>query len=257
VRGELRCEGAGAVIINVNGNAYAVNGMAGSRYLPIERIWSSATHPEADIGRIQPWIDPMRLVSLRGEGSSSMCKTFGIICATSTIGIAATSISVRLLHLPSPLTCQPMTSAHFFYLSDLSERGGNATALEISYLSPTTVSYVDLTHRWTPQRRKEPNMMRRLLLATFSLAATTLPLPAQTPNGPVQGAVQGTVKGTATVGQGVVQGTGQAGQGIAQGSASVARGAGQATVGVARGAGTVAAKTGKGTWCIITLGYGC
>ena len=60
-------------------------------------------------------------------------------------------------------------------------------------------------------------MTRMLILATFSLAATTLPLPAQTPNGPVQGAVQGTVKGTATVGQGVVQGTGQAGQGIAQG----------------------------------------
>jgi len=78
-------------------------------------------------------------------------------------------------------------------------------------------------------------------------------VPAQTPNGPVQGAVLGTVKGTATVGQGVVQGTGQAGQGIAQGSVSVARGAGQATVGVTGGAGTVAAKTGKGTWCIVTL----
>ncbi len=63
-------------------------------------------------------------------------------------------------------------------------------------------------------------MTRMLLLATFSLAATTLSLPAQTPNGPVQGAVQGTVKGTATVGQGVVQGAGQAGQGIVQGSAS-------------------------------------
>ena len=55
-------------------------------------------------------------------------------------------------------------------------------------------------------------MTRMLILATFSLAATTLPLLAQTPNGPVQGAVQGTVKGTATVGQGVVQGAGQAGQ---------------------------------------------
>ena len=98
-------------------------------------------------------------------------------------------------------------------------------------------------------------MTRILILATFSLAATTLPLPAQTPNGPVQGAVH--VKGTATVGQGVVQGAGQAGQGIAQGSASVARGAGQATVGVARGAGTVAAKTGRGAWCFVTLGYGC
>ena len=60
-------------------------------------------------------------------------------------------------------------------------------------------------------------MTRMLILATFSLAATTLPLPAQTPNGPVQGAVQGTVKGTAMVGQGVVQGTGQAGQGYCAG----------------------------------------
>ena len=51
VQGELRCEGAGAVVINVDGKDYAVNGMAG-RYPPIERIWNSATHPEADIGRI-------------------------------------------------------------------------------------------------------------------------------------------------------------------------------------------------------------
>ena len=40
-------------------------------------------------------------------------------------------------------------------------------------------------------------------------------------------------------------------------AASVARGAGQATVGVARGVGTVATKTGRGAWCIVTLGYGC
>ena len=52
VHGELRCEGRGAVIINVDGKDYAVNGMAGSRYPPIERIWNSATHPEADTGRI-------------------------------------------------------------------------------------------------------------------------------------------------------------------------------------------------------------
>ena len=51
-QGELRCEGAGAVVINVDGKDYAVNGMAGRRYPPIERIWNSATHPEADIGRI-------------------------------------------------------------------------------------------------------------------------------------------------------------------------------------------------------------
>ena len=42
----------GAVIINVDGKDYAVNGMAASRYPPIERIWNSATHPEADTGRI-------------------------------------------------------------------------------------------------------------------------------------------------------------------------------------------------------------
>ena len=29
-KGELRCEGAGAVVINVDGTDYAVNGMAGS-----------------------------------------------------------------------------------------------------------------------------------------------------------------------------------------------------------------------------------
>ncbi len=35
------------------------------------------------------------------------------------------------------------------------------------------------------------------------------------------------------------------------------KGTGQATVGVAKGTGTVAKKTGKGVWCIVTLGYGC
>ena len=50
-KGELRCEGAGAVVINVDGTDYAVNGMAGSHYPPIERLWNSV-HPEADIGRI-------------------------------------------------------------------------------------------------------------------------------------------------------------------------------------------------------------
>jgi hypothetical protein len=51
-QGELRCEGAGRVVINVDGKDYAVNGMAGRRYPPIERIWNTATQPEADIGRI-------------------------------------------------------------------------------------------------------------------------------------------------------------------------------------------------------------
>jgi hypothetical protein len=52
VQGELRCEGAGAVVINVDGKDYAVNGMANGHYPPIERIWNSATHPEAELGRI-------------------------------------------------------------------------------------------------------------------------------------------------------------------------------------------------------------
>ena len=52
VKGELRCEGAGVVVIDVDGKDYAVNGMASSRYPPIERIWNGATHPEADIGCI-------------------------------------------------------------------------------------------------------------------------------------------------------------------------------------------------------------
>ena len=50
--GELRCEGGGGVIINVGGKDYAVNGKAGPRYPPIESIWNSTTHPEADTGRI-------------------------------------------------------------------------------------------------------------------------------------------------------------------------------------------------------------
>ena len=52
MQGELRCEGAGGVIINVDGKDYAVNGMAGPRYPPIESIWNSANHPEVDIERI-------------------------------------------------------------------------------------------------------------------------------------------------------------------------------------------------------------
>jgi|RhiMethySRZTD1v2_1073278.scaffolds.fasta_scaffold260346_3 hypothetical protein len=52
MQGELRCEGAEGVIINVAGKDYAVNDKAGPRYPPIQSIWNSATHPEADIERI-------------------------------------------------------------------------------------------------------------------------------------------------------------------------------------------------------------
>ncbi|MGH6737356.1 MAG: hypothetical protein ACRECX_14965 [Methyloceanibacter sp.] len=85
-------------------------------------------------------------------------------------------------------------------------------------------------------------MMRVSMLAAL-LLAVAVPAYAE---GPVKSAVQGTVQGTKEVGEGVVQGAGQAGKGVAQG-----------TVGVAKGTATVAKKTGKGAWCIITLGYGC
>ena len=68
VHGELRCEGRGAVIINVDGKDYAVNGMASRRYPPIEQVWNSATRPEAYIGRIlSRGLTPMRLVELGGR----------------------------------------------------------------------------------------------------------------------------------------------------------------------------------------------
>jgi hypothetical protein len=89
----------------------------------------------------------------------------------------------------------------------------------------------------------EDLMIRASLLAVLLLAATAVPSFAE---GPVKSAAQGVVQGTKDVGQGVVQGAGQAGKGVAQG-----------TVGVAKGTATVAKKTGKGVWCIVTLGYGC
>jgi hypothetical protein len=51
-RGELRCEGNGAVVINVEGRDYAVNGMAGSHYPPVQTVWNAASHPEIDIDRL-------------------------------------------------------------------------------------------------------------------------------------------------------------------------------------------------------------
>jgi hypothetical protein len=50
--GELRCEGTGAVVITINGTDYAVNGMAGARYPPIQVIWNKATVPEANFDRL-------------------------------------------------------------------------------------------------------------------------------------------------------------------------------------------------------------
>ena len=80
VHGELRCEGRGAVIINVDGEDYAVNGMARSRHPPIEshleqrhspgiRHWP---HPKS-------WIDPMRLVSVFGGGDLQCANLSGLL----------------------------------------------------------------------------------------------------------------------------------------------------------------------------------
>ena len=51
-QGELRCEGAGAVIINIAGEDYAVNGMAGGQYPPVQRVWNKETYPETDVDRL-------------------------------------------------------------------------------------------------------------------------------------------------------------------------------------------------------------
>jgi hypothetical protein len=86
-------------------------------------------------------------------------------------------------------------------------------------------------------------MLRASLYATMVLASASIPALAE---GPVKSAAEGVVQGTEEVGEGVVQGAGQAGKGVAEG-----------TVGVAKGTATVAKKTGKGVWCVVTLGYGC
>jgi hypothetical protein len=48
-QGEVRCEGAGAIVINIDGTDYAVNGMASRRFPPIQ---NATAYPESDIDRI-------------------------------------------------------------------------------------------------------------------------------------------------------------------------------------------------------------
>jgi len=50
--GELRCEDAGAVIVNVAGEDYAVNSLAGWRFPPIQLIWNKDSFPETNIDRL-------------------------------------------------------------------------------------------------------------------------------------------------------------------------------------------------------------
>ena len=51
-QGGLRCEGKGAVVMRVAGKDYAVNGMASSRYPPIQDAWNREAQPHADIDRL-------------------------------------------------------------------------------------------------------------------------------------------------------------------------------------------------------------
>jgi hypothetical protein len=41
-RGWLRCEGAGAIVLTVQGQDYAVNGPASSSYAPIQALWKGS-----------------------------------------------------------------------------------------------------------------------------------------------------------------------------------------------------------------------
>jgi hypothetical protein len=50
--GELRCEGNGAIVIKVDGRDYAVNGMAASRYPPLQSVWNAGSQPGIDIDRL-------------------------------------------------------------------------------------------------------------------------------------------------------------------------------------------------------------
>jgi hypothetical protein len=50
--GELRCEGNGAIVIKVGGRDYAVNGMAGSRYPPLQSVWNEGSQPGINIDRL-------------------------------------------------------------------------------------------------------------------------------------------------------------------------------------------------------------
>jgi hypothetical protein len=50
--GELRCDDGGVVVVRVAGKDYAVNGMASSRYPPIQQIWNNDTYPDTNIDRL-------------------------------------------------------------------------------------------------------------------------------------------------------------------------------------------------------------
>jgi hypothetical protein len=50
--GELRCESGGAVVVRIVGKDYATNGMASTRFPPIQSVWNQDNFPGANIDRI-------------------------------------------------------------------------------------------------------------------------------------------------------------------------------------------------------------
>jgi hypothetical protein len=51
-QGDLRCEGAGAVVINIAGEDYAVNAIAGWQYPSVQLVWNKVSYPDANLDRI-------------------------------------------------------------------------------------------------------------------------------------------------------------------------------------------------------------
>lgn len=74
-QGEVRCEGAGAIVINIDGTDYAVNGMASRRFPPIQRVWNATAYPESDIDRIV--VTGLTLCDWRSERTSAWAVNAG------------------------------------------------------------------------------------------------------------------------------------------------------------------------------------
>jgi hypothetical protein len=56
--GELRCESGGAVVVKIAGKDYAVNGMASTRYPPMQQIWGSPEAPFQGHQFPRPYVPP-------------------------------------------------------------------------------------------------------------------------------------------------------------------------------------------------------
>ena len=62
-QGDLRCEGAGAVVINIAGEDYAVNAIAGWQYPPVPARLEQGQPSRSGLrSHSSPGFDPLRLV---------------------------------------------------------------------------------------------------------------------------------------------------------------------------------------------------